>query len=317
MYIPCLFVVQAPVGTAPRIYMYTPVACTPLLQITNLSTASHDVCARQDIYRLLVTSMTGFTGIFSKHFALETWRQSAPFPFSPLPPLLVGKDWGLMLNLALAVSRCRLFTSFERRSSHATTAATIPLLQPLATSTSLKAQRDIRRKPFFHIWASLTTAGELHMQVNGIPQKLANTRALPCVAHNACRVSEGCIKGFHSSVQRRFYQNEILSTLQGLKPVDQLKHGKMSVRGVTTFNDLVLSRTGREGETEMQSDAWADDIMVDTWNGVPRGECPPPCEWLICRPSPAGVESLTATVITNLPPSPSPHHHVNNDGRLK
>lgn len=49
--------------------------------------------------------MTGFTGIFSKHFALETWRQSAPLPFSPLPPLLVGKDWGLMLNLALAVSR--------------------------------------------------------------------------------------------------------------------------------------------------------------------------------------------------------------------
>lgn len=36
------------VGTAPRIYMYTPVACTPLLQITNLSTASHDVCARYD-----------------------------------------------------------------------------------------------------------------------------------------------------------------------------------------------------------------------------------------------------------------------------
>lgn len=49
--------------------------------------------------------MTGFTGIFSKHFSLETWRQSAPFPFSRLPPLLVGKDWGLMLNLALAVSR--------------------------------------------------------------------------------------------------------------------------------------------------------------------------------------------------------------------
>lgn len=35
-------------GTAPRIYMYTPVACTPLLQITNLSPASHDVCARYD-----------------------------------------------------------------------------------------------------------------------------------------------------------------------------------------------------------------------------------------------------------------------------